>query len=239
MSEDAEPLQAPSSSLIGGILADQFRLLTFQPTSPALAQHWKAYLAFGFIITGLAGIGRYWDNPRATWFQHAGLGSIAYILFLSALLWLVYRPLRPKHWRYRNVLLFVSLCSLPAWLYAIPVERFTPMATAQSVNVWFLAIVALWRVALLYVFLRRVACLGTGAVFVATLLPLAFIIVALSLLNLEHVVFELMAGIRPEQETGNDQAYFVVILLSSLSLFLLPVLLVVYGILVYRSLRRE
>lgn len=226
------------TSMFAGILTDQFRLLAFRPTSPALALHWKAYLVFGLVVTWLAGIGRYWDNPRASLFQYAGLGSIVYILFLSGLLWLVYRPLRPKHWRYRNVLLFISLCSLPAWLYAIPVERFLPLETAQSVNVWFLAIVAAWRVALLFVFLQRVAGLATETVFVATLLPLALIIVALSALNLEHVVFQIMAGIRPAQQTGNDQAYYVVMLLSLFSVLASPFLLIGYAMLVYRARKK-
>jgi len=36
------------------------------------------------------------------------------------------------------------------------------------------------------------------------LLPIALIVVALAALNLEHVVFEFMSGIRPEQQAGNE-----------------------------------
>ncbi len=217
------------------ILIDQFRFLFFREPSRQISTHWKRYLAFGVVITWLAGIGRYWDNPKAYLFQYLGLGSLAYILFLSGLLWLLFYPLKPRHWQYRNVLVFVSLCSLPALLYAIPVERFMSLDAAQSVNAWFLAIVASWRVALLVVFLKRVAKLPPMTVAIATLLPIALIIVALSWLNLEHVVFNIMAGNDPDTQSGNDQSYFIVLLMSLFSTLLLPVLLIGYGVLVYNA----
>lgn len=223
------------------ILTDQCRFLFFLEPSRQISTHWKRYLAFGVVITWLAGIGRYWDNPRAHLFQYLGLGSLAYILFLSALLWVLFYPLKPRHWQYRNVLVFVSLCSLPALLYAIPVERFMPLDTAQSVNAWFLAIVASWRVALLVVFLKRVAKLPPMTVAIATLLPIALIIVALSWLNLEHVVFNIMAGNNPDTHSGNDLSYSIVFLLSLFSTLLLPVLAIAYGVMVYnaRQAKRE
>lgn len=105
-------------------------------------------------------MGRYWDDPRAKPLQHLGLGSVIYILLLSLMLWLVIWPLRPKHWSYFNVLTFVSLTSPPAILYAIPVERLFSREVARSVNVWFLAAVATWRVTLLIFFLHRYAKLA-------------------------------------------------------------------------------
>ena len=223
------------------ILIDQCRFLFCREPSRNIATHWKQYLVFGVVITWLAGIGRYWDNPRAHLFQHLGLGSLAYILFLSGFMWLLFYPLKPRHWQYRNVLVFVSLCSLPALLYAIPVERFMPLETAQSVNAWFLAIVASWRVALLVVFLKRIAKLPSLTVAIAALLPIAIIIVGLSWLNLEHVIFNIMAGNDPDTLSGNDLSYSIVFLLSLFSALLLPVLLIAYGVLVYnaRQTKRE
>jgi hypothetical protein len=217
------------------ILADQFRLLAFRRTSPAIAEHWKAYLGWGFAVTWVVGIGRYWDHPRAEWWQYAGLGSIAYILCLAVLLWLLIWPLRPRRWSFRNVLLFLSMCSLPALLYATPVERFMPLDRAQAVNAWFLGIVATWRVALLLVFLRCSAGLGWFSMIVAGLLPLVIILVALTMLNLEHVAFNIMAGIDPDQRTPNDLAYTVVFALTLLSGNLLPVLLAAYLVLALRA----
>lgn len=102
------------------------------------------------------------------------------------------------------------------------------LSAAQQVNAWFLATVALWRVALLVWFLRSVARLSGITIVVATLLPLTLIVVALALLNLEHVVFDIMAGIRPEQRSVNDLAYTVVAVMAVFSYLAAPVLLIGY-----------
>lgn len=222
---------------VATVVSDALRVLTFRRPSPAISSHWKGYLAFGLLFTWLAGVGRYWDNPRAQLWQYLGLGSVAYVFCLALILWLLLLPLRPKLWSYRNVLVFVTLTAPPAVLYAIPVERFMPLAAAQSANAWFLAIVATWRVALLLWFLRRLAGLSGLSVVVATLLPLALIVVTLSALNLEHVVFDLMAGIRPEQRSGNDRSYGIVTMLALFSVLAAPVLLAAYALLVYRARR--
>jgi hypothetical protein len=222
----------------GTIIVDALGVLMFRRPSAAISEHWPSYLAFGLFFTGLAGIGRYWDNPRAEWWQQLGLGSIAYVFVLALLLWFVVAPLRPKRWSYQSVLVFLTLTAPPAVLYAIPVERFLPLSDAQAANAWFLFVVAAWRVALLVWFLRSAAGLSGGAVGVATLLPLTLIIVALGVLNLEHVVFEIMSGNRGAA-SGNDMAYGVVFLLTSLSLIAAPFLFIAYVVLVFRAYRRE
>lgn len=226
---------ATNTVALGTLLRDAFGVLAFRRPSPAIAHHWKAFLTFGLVFTWLAGVGRYWDNPRAYLWQHLGLGSVAYVFSLALILWLLLLPLKPKLWSYRNVLVFVTLTSPPAVLYAIPVERFMSLAAAQAANAWFLGVVATWRVALLIWFLRRLAGLSGVTVVVATLLPLSLIIVALAAFNLEHVVFELMAGIRPEQRSPNDTAYGIVTVLAFFSIIAAPVLLVAYGYLAYRA----
>ncbi|HNR91143.1 MAG TPA: hypothetical protein PKO41_01840 [Dokdonella sp.] len=217
------------------IVRDAWRVLTFRRPSPALATHWRAYLAFGLACTWLAGIGRYWDSPRAAWWQHLGLGSLAYVIVLALVLWLLLMPLRPARWSYRNVLVFVTLTAPPALLYAIPVERFMPLDAAQATNAWFLAIVASWRVALLAWFLARVAGLRAHVIVVATLLPITLIVVALSLLNLEHVVFNIMAGISEEQRSPNDQAYFIVVNIAIWSVLLAPILFIAYAVMAFNA----
>ena len=52
---------------------------------------------------------------------------------------------------------------------------------------WFLGVVATWRVALLAWFLRSIALLPALSIVVATLLPLTLIVVTLTILNLEHL----------------------------------------------------
>ncbi len=210
------------------LLRDGGRLLTFRRMGPGVRTHANAYLGFGLAMTWLAGIGRYWDNPRAELWQHAGLGSVAYVFSLALVLWLLILPLRPRRWTYRNVLLFVCLTSPPALLYAIPVERFMSGEAALEINAWFLGIVASWRVALLLVFLKRDAGLRAWEAIVACLLPLALIVVSLALLNLEHVVFNLMGGIRAEDQSANDAAYMIVVVLSYFSFLASPLLVIAY-----------
>ena len=220
---------------VATVLSDALRVLTFQRPSTAIASHWKAYLAFGLLVTWLAGIGRYWDNPRAQLWQYLGLGSVVYVFCLAFLLWLLILPIKPKLWSYKNVLVFVTLTAPPALLYAIPVERFMSLDAAQSVNAWFLAIVAVWRVAMLVWFLRKFAGLPSLSIVIAALLPLALIVVTLSALNLEHVAFDIMAGIRPEQRSGNDLSFNIVTILAIFSVLAAPILLVAYVWLIYRT----
>ncbi len=211
------------------VLRTEARLLAFRPVKPDMARLGRHYLALGFFFTWLAGVGRYWDNPRAEIWQTLGLGSVAYVLVLAALLWLIVLPLGPRNWSYRGVLTFVTLTSPPALLYAIPVERFFSLQAAQTINVWFLAVVALWRVVLLFLYLKRSAGLNAVATTVAGLLPLVLIVAALAALNLEHVVFRIMGGLAEDERSANDAAYLVLLVITSLSVYLTPILLITYG----------
>jgi hypothetical protein len=223
------------SAVLASVIRDAFRVLTFRRPSPAIATSWPTYLAFGMTFTWLAGIGRYWDSPRASTWQTLGLGSLAYVLVLALVIWLLLAPLRPERWSYRNVLIFITLTAPPALLYAIPVERFMSLEAAQAANAWFLAIVAGWRVALLAWFLHAVARLRAHVIVVATLLPITLIVVVLAFLNLEHVVFNLMAGIRPEERSPNDIAYYVVLNLALLSTLAAPILGLAYLVMAFNA----
>ena len=221
--------------MIKTLLSEEWRFLTFRPVSTAVRTHWPAFLVFGLFFTWLAGIGRYWDNPRAEWWQYLGLGSVVYVFVLALIIWLLLAPIRPKNWSYRNVLLFITLTAPPAIIYAIPVERFMTRDNAVSANMWFLAIVATWRVGLYASFLWRTAGLSGGGVIVGTLLPLAIIVVSLTMLNLEHVVLNFMGGIRESDKSVNDGAYTVVLTLTVLSISLVPLLAIGYAVLIYRT----
>ncbi|MBK6631435.1 MAG: hypothetical protein IPG33_10525 [Betaproteobacteria bacterium] len=214
--------------MIKTLLIEELRFLAFRPNGPAIRTHWKAFLAFGLFFTWLAGVGRYWDNPKAHLWQYLGLGSVAYVFVLAFIVFLLLLPLKPRNWTYRNVLLFIALTAPPAVLYAIPVEKFMAAEAARSANAWFLIVVATWRVALFVVFLKRVAGLSPGNVIVAALLPLVVIVIALSMLNLEHVVFSLMSGIQEADRSPNDAAYGIVFMLSMLSFIAAPFLAVGY-----------
>jgi len=222
------------------MLRTQFAFLLFRPIQISLQRDFWQWLAFILVVTWVAGMGRYWDHPSADHWQYAGVGSIAYIFCLSLLLYVIVWPLRPSNWTYRGVLVFVGLTSLPALLYAIPVERVVELKTAQSINAWFLGVVAVWRVALLIRYLLTSAKLHWFIVVAVSTLLLSGIVVALTLLNLEHVVFDLMAGIREEDASPNDSSYLIVLGLAFFSLWAFPVALVLYlGAVIHRQRSRK
>ena len=230
--------QAPRlSAQLSRVLTDQIAFLFFRPFKPNLKDMWRAYLAWGLFTTWLVGIGRYWDHPKAHVWQYAGLGSVVYVFALAVLLWLILLPFKRENLSYLNILIFITLTSLPAVFYAIPVERFLSLQSAQTVNVWFLMIVAAWRVALYVTFLRRVGRFSPVTVGVLTLLPLALIVTTLTGLNLEHAVFQTMGGIR--DATPNDSAYGVMVVVSLLSVLSTPILLIWYGFLVYATMKNR
>lgn len=204
-----------------------WRVLTFQATDDELRALDARCLVAGLLFTWLAGMGRWWDDPSAQLAQKLGVGSLVYVLVLASVLYLIAWPLRPVRWTWLNVLAFVTLTSPPALLYAIPVERFVGVEAAASANVWFLAIVATWRVLLLGRFLRA-AGLSTASSVVACLLPITGIVTALTFMNLHHVVFSVMAGLRDEPVNPHAGAYFVLMLLTGLSMLAVLPLLVMY-----------
>ncbi len=177
-------------------------------------------------------MGRYWDDPRASLLQQLGLGSVIYIFLLALFIWLIILPYVVKNWNYFTVLTFISLTSFPAIFYAIPVEKFFSLATANTINAWFLGIVAAWRLFLLYHFLKRFTSLRSGDIITVTLLPICLIITTLTILNLQRVVFDLMGGIR--DPTAHDVAYDVLIFLSLISVILTLPLLIAYGVGIYK-----
>lgn len=186
----------------------------------------RSHFIAGLIGTWMVGMGRYWDDPGASLLQHLGLGSVIYIFLLSAFIWLILLPFRIEKWSYFRVVTFIGLTSFPAVFYAIPVERFVEIELANFINVWFLAIVAAWRLALLYFFLKRFCRLETWKIVTVTLMPICLIITILTILNLERAVFDIMGGIL--NETPNDGAYAVLIVLTVASMILIIPLIVAY-----------
>jgi len=215
------------------VLVTQIKFLLFMRVKPDLNRLGNFYLGLGILTAWLAGMGRYWDNPKAEWWQYFGVGSLVYIFILALILWLIIKPLRPQNWSYKGVLTFVGLTSLPAILYAIPVERYFTLNIASMMNVWFLVTVATWRVILLFVYLKRVAKLSAFVIIVAALLPLVIIVTALTLLNLEHVVFKIMAGLTDAEVSANDDAYSVLLAITFSSVIASPVLLLAYIGIIY------
>jgi hypothetical protein len=213
-----------------------FRLLTFRLTRGEMLNFNYIHLIAGVIGTWIVGMGRYWDDPKASTLQHLGLGSVIYIFILAAFIWLILLPFKIEKWSYKTVLTFISLTSFPAIFYAIPVERFYSIATANTLNVWFLAIVALWRLCLLYYFLKHFTQLSVGNIITVTLMPICLIISTLTALNLHKVVFDIMGGYR--EPTAHDGAYGVLMFLTVISVILTIPLLIAYGVGIYNRQKK-
>ena len=207
------------------------RLLTFRLTRDEMLQFNRKHFIAGLIGTWIVGMGRYWDDSGASLLQHLGLGSVIYIFVLAGLIWLVILPFRVEKWDYFTVLTFISLTSFPAIFYAIPVEKFVTIETANSINAWFLGIVASWRLSLLFYFLSTYTRLSAGNVMTATLMPVCLIITTLTALNLHRVVFDLMGG--RTETTPHDSAYDVLFFLTFISVLLIVPLLIAYGLGIY------
>lgn len=202
------------------------RLLTFQLTREEMLQFDRRHFWAGLAGTWIVGMGRYWDDPGAKWLQHLGLGSVIYIFVLAAFIWIIVKPFKIEEWSYFRVVTFIGLTSFPAVFYAIPVELYFSMKTSNTINVWFLALVAAWRLALLFYFLKQFTRLSKVDITTITLMPICLIISVLTLLNLHRVVFNIMGGVR--NPTPHDASYNVLLVLTGLSLILSIPLLVSY-----------
>lgn len=221
------------------MLAPFVRLLTFRLSREQTLALDRRHLGAGLVATWLVGMGRWWDDPGAGLLQKLGLGSVIYAFVLALVLWLVVLPLRPADWSYRRVLTFVVMTSPPAILYAIPVERLTDLRTAGQLNLWFLAAVATWRVALLLRFFVVLPKIGVVKAVIAALLPLSAIVTVLTVLNLHRVVFSIMGGIAEADRSAHDAAYGVLVGLTLLATTLAPVLVLAYlGAIVHARVKR-
>ena len=210
------------------LLKTELKLLSFKNVKIDIQSSGNYYFFFGLLMTWFAGMGRHWDNPKAELWQYWGLGSVIYVFILAFIIWIIIKPLKPQNWSYMGVLIFVMLTSPTAFFYAIPVERYFSMQTAQMMNIWFLLLVALWRVILFFLYLKRVAKLKSTVIITAMLLPLLLIVTTLTILNLEHVVFDLMAGISRSNRSANDGAYSILLIITTVSVMLSPFLLLHY-----------
>jgi hypothetical protein len=202
----------PSDSL----LKTWLRFLTFRFKFEDYQSLSHRHLLAGILGCWIVGMGRYWDDPRANWLQLGGVGSVAYIFALALLLWLIVKPIAPRRFSYLGILTLVAMTSPPAILYAIPVEKWMTLEAANQLNLLFLGIVALWRLALWGHYLCQWGLFLGGMTFVGAALPLAVIFISLIELNLHHVVVDIMGGIREADRTSQDAAYGALWLFSLL-----------------------
>ena len=213
------------------------KILFLQSSKEDIVKLNNGYLIIGLLCTWIVGMGRYWDNPRANIWQHLGVGSVIYVIVLSAFIWLIVLPFKLEKWSYFRLLTYISLCSIPGILYAIPVEKFMSMDTAKSINAYFLGIVAIWRIMLLFRFLKQLDNLSIDEIMTCVFLPIVLIINTLAILNLEHVVFNIMSG--NDKTSVNDRAYILVLVLTIASWILVLPLLINYIYSIYMRSKKQ
>lgn len=211
----------------GGVFLTALKILIFRASREELEALGGRHLALGLILTWLVGMGRYWTHPNAHLLQYAGVGSVIYVFALSFLLFITAAGLRARDLQYRKLLTFITLTSPPAALYAIPVMRYWDLATAKEIRLWFLGIVALWRVALYVFYLRRAGGLSFSRILVGTALPIMIIVATLTFLNLDKAVFRIMGGL-DVPGTPNDEAYGCLTMITILSVYGILPFLVAY-----------
>jgi len=184
---------------IADICRTTIRFMFFRATREELVavnSNW-VFLGVGLLITCLVGFGRWWDNPEVTGVEKFGVGSVGYVIALSFYLWLIISPLSPKNWAYRRVLICVCMTAPPGFIYAIPVEWFATPEDAGLINLTFLTVVAVWRVALLFFILRRLGELSWLRTTVAALFPIDLVACVISFNTMFSVsLIRGMGGVR-------------------------------------------
>ncbi|MCP5536083.1 MAG: hypothetical protein H7A51_07575 [Akkermansiaceae bacterium] len=147
-----------------------------------IAGSWWSLL-IGAILVVTSGIARNYDhldllrNPE--WLYGPFLASLctSLIVFISvkSLLRLYGPQVKVKRRQYFSFLCLYWMTAPCAWLYGIPVESCTDLVTATRWNIAFLAIVSVWRVALITRSLSVVTHASHALCLLAVLIPSAII----------------------------------------------------------------
>lgn len=196
--------------------SDLGRFLTLRADFDLFDRFSLRHLAIGAFFTWLVGIARNWDLASATSTQAWGLQSLAYIIFMAFGIWVLLLPLKVGR-NYLHVLTMVAMTSVPGLIYGIPVEMFLLMEDARNANVWFLVLVATWRVAMAVHYLKRACDLSGGGAMSVLGLPVSMIVIGLIQSGRAGAVFEMMGGLRTvgaEADAYVDQVIFILGLIA-------------------------
>lgn len=187
------------------LLADARDTLLFRIDAERIKRFGWAHLALGLIFTWIVGIGRWYDDEKAIDLQQLGVGSLLYVFVLALVIWIFGKGIaNRRNWRYFTVLVYVTLTAPPAIIYALPVEKFFELDIAVKINLWFLAFVAAWRVALLvrlYAVLGEMNRLQTA---ICATLPVSLIIFIISSAGFANQIVNAMGGLRKDEPQNVD-----------------------------------
>jgi hypothetical protein len=193
------------------------------------ASRWSLLIGFLLVLTG--GLARNYDGAYLVkeWpvLLHGPIISTVNALVLFTIFFAVTDLRKGRNPAFLSGFLgFLGLFWLTApmaWLYAVPYERFLEPVTAVEANLWTLACVSAWRVALMT---RVLTILYSARAVPAALVVLLFadvVVFAAATLS-PHPIVDLMGGL---QQSPEDALLGNVSFLTGLwSLMLSPVLLV-------------
>jgi hypothetical protein len=179
----------------------------------------------GLLLVLSAGLAREYDGQdllREPWYLLIPVGAslaASFLLFLVACgrLFLRKGGGPPFFAAYRSFLTLFWMTAPLAWLYAVPYERFLSPGAATSANLWTLALVAAWRVALM---VRVVSVITGREVISSSFLVMSFADAAAlaAVYMMPQPVVSFMGGVRlTESEAAIHSATFLVSCLGILS----------------------
>jgi hypothetical protein len=182
-------------------------------------------LWLGLLFVLSAGFAREYDGQdllREPWHLLVPVGASLAASFLLFLVtcgrFFLQREGRPPFFSaYRAFLTLFWMTAPLAWLYAVPYERFLSPGVATSANLWTLALVATWRVAIM---LRVVSVVTGRGVGPSLFLVMAFAdaVALTAVYMMPKPVVSFMGGIRlTESEAAIHGATFLVSCLGILS----------------------
>ena len=209
------------------------RFLLFRTAAiQAIAASSKQALGIGFLLVISAGFAREYDGEwlfAEPWHLVIPLGaSVLSSMVLYCMVYLVAKRRGDQQAAFlKNYASFLALYwwTAPlAWVYAIPVERFFSPVDAVGANLWFLFIVALWRVALM---VKAIRVLWTASWFEAATVVLCFGdgLLQCALAFLPTPIVSIMGGIRlTEAEQLIRSTVFLLTFFGIIALFVLGIL---------------
>lgn len=214
---------------------DQGKFLVFLLKTKDYKRLGWEHVAVGLLFTWLVGIARNWDYANADVAARLGLYSIAYVFLLSPLIWALTIPLQVEESKFVRVLAAVCMTAPYGLIYGIPVEMMFETDTAAAINLWFLGIVATFRVASLGHFLVLGICRSITSMIGVLSLPICIIAVLLTITGRSGKVIELMSGLRQDEQTAREIAGASVNAIGVLAVCLAPIALVIYiGICIHK-----
>lgn len=161
----------------------------------------RGVLLVGLLFVLSAGFAREYDNEdlgREPWHllipaaASVGLSFLLYVAFWPG----IARAHRPRFWSgYRGFLALFWMTAPMAWLYAVPYERLLDAGDSVRANLWSLAIVAGWRVALISRVLSVLTRRPAWQVLVVVL-AVSDAIVQIALTQANLPVLSIMGGVR-------------------------------------------